>query len=126
MFTCLVIVICLLGRSWFVSLKSSIFWCWLLLAVLFRFASIAVLAAMFNFCVGCCWPCCFVSLFALFDSVLTLEAQLLLQFFCDCNDFVSDFIGVFPRCMGFPWASALILFQSSWGVCPGSRIGTAS
>ena len=34
---------------------------------------IAVLAAMFCFCVGCCWPCCFVLLFALFDLLRTLN-----------------------------------------------------
>ena len=45
------------------------------------FFSITVLAAMFCFCVGCCWPCCFVLIFDIFDSVVTLEAQLVLQLF---------------------------------------------
>ena len=36
-----------------------------------------------------------------------------------------DFIGSLVRCMGFPWASALILFHRSWGVCLVSRIGTS-
>ena len=35
--------------------------------------SAAVLVAMFCFCVGCCWPCCFVLLFALFDLVWRLN-----------------------------------------------------
>ena len=82
MFTCLVIVMCLLGRSWLDSLNSSTCLCWLLLAVIFCFS------------------------FPFFDSILTLEAQLLLQSFCDCDGFVSElpmgFHRVFCSLYGFP------------------------
>ena len=98
----------------------------LFLAVFFCFVffSIAVLAAMLCFGVGCYWPCCFVLLFAFFDSVLTLEAQLLLQTNLSAivmalfRSYERDSIGFFARCMGFLCASALILFLDSWRVCP--------
>ena len=98
MFTCLVIVMCLLGRSWFVSLNSSIFWCLLLLAVIFRCDfSIFGLSSYFVWRLNCC---------------CNLSAIVMASF----RGYEWGFIGFFARFMGFPWAYALILFHSSWGV----------
>ena len=77
-----------------------LFLCLLLLVVLFRFAFRLVR--------------------------LTLEAQpCRYNLSAIVNKIVSElpmgFYRAFARCMGFPWASALILFHSSCGVCLVSR-----
>ena len=67
--------------SWPVLVCQSKFFNFLVLVIVGRVISfcfvflfsIAVLAAMFCFCVGCCWPCCFVLLFALRDLLWTLN-----------------------------------------------------
>ena len=123
MFTCLVIVMCLLGRSWFASLNSSFFWCWFWL---FRF----VWFFYFDSRVGCyvlflCWlllAVFFRLLFGFFDLVLTLGAQLLLQYLCDCNGFVSELpMGLhrfFCSLYGFPLGICVISISRLMGGMP--------
>ena len=60
MFTCLVIVMCLLGRSWFASQNSSTFGvgfgCFVLFCFLFRYP---------------CWPLCFVFVLVVVSRVVS-------------------------------------------------------
>ena len=61
----------LVCQSEFSNFFVLVFW---LFCLFLFFISIAVFAAMFCFCVGCCWPCSFVLHLAFFNSALTLEA----------------------------------------------------
>ena len=87
--------------SWRVLVCQSEFfnllcWFWLFCFVSFFYFGSRV-GCNFCFCVGSCWPCLFVLLFASPHSVLALEAQLLLQSFYDCNGFVSELPMAFHR-----------------------------
>ena len=68
------------------------------------------------------WPCYFVLLFAFFDSVLTLEAQLSLHSFCDCIGFVSKlrmgFHRVFCSLYGFPLGICVDFISQLMGGMP--------
>ena len=88
-----------LGLPVYILQFSGVGYCWpshfVLLCCSF---SIAVLAAMFCFCVGCCWPCCFGLLFDLFHllwglnvCVATILPAIVMALF---RSYQWDFIGL--------------------------------